>query len=156
MGRDHHRSAKLLPSSRVPPTPPTRHAREQRMNQARTLLTILTMLTITIICRPQPVMAASGYASAYGPGLYGNRTACGQTLTPSTRGVAHRSLPCGAWLRVCHHRRCTITRVIDRGPFHANRVLDITEGATRMTWGMSARSWGVRLVSYTRWYKREL
>ncbi len=30
-------------------------------------------------------------ASWYGPGLYGNRTACGQTLTPSLRGVAHKS-----------------------------------------------------------------
>ena len=31
----------------------------------------------------------------YGPGFYGNRTACGQRLTRSTLGVAHRTLPCG-------------------------------------------------------------
>src|SRR5688500_6354796 len=31
----------------------------------------------------------------YGPGFYGNRTACGQRLTRSTQGVAHRTLPCG-------------------------------------------------------------
>ena len=36
------------------------------------------------------------YASWYGPGLYGNRTACGQTLGYGTLGVAHKSLPCGA------------------------------------------------------------
>ena len=34
-------------------------------------------------------------ASYYGPGLYGNGTACGRTLTPSTVGVANKSLPCG-------------------------------------------------------------
>ncbi len=31
-------------------------------------------------------------ASYYGPGLYGNGTACGQTLTPSTEGVAHKTM----------------------------------------------------------------
>ena len=29
-------------------------------------------------------------ASWYGPGLFGNRPACGQTLTPGLRGVAHK------------------------------------------------------------------
>ena len=33
--------------------------------------------------------------SWYGAGLYGNGTACGQTLTKTLVGVAHRTLPCG-------------------------------------------------------------
>ncbi len=37
-------------------------------------------------------------ASAYGPGLYGNRTASGTVLTSATIGVAHRSLPFGTLL----------------------------------------------------------
>ena len=32
----------------------------------------------------------------YGPGLYGQNTACGQRLTPTLEGVAHGVLPCGA------------------------------------------------------------
>ena len=36
-----------------------------------------------------------GHASWYGPGLYGNKLGCGGTLTPSTVGVANKSLPCG-------------------------------------------------------------
>jgi len=39
------------------------------------------------------------FASYYGPGLYGNKLACGGTLTPSTIGVAHKSLPCGTKVR---------------------------------------------------------
>ena len=35
-----------------------------------------------------------GAASWYGPGFYGGRTACGQTLTASIKGAAHKSLPC--------------------------------------------------------------
>lgn len=65
-------------------------------------------------------------ASWYGPGFYGRRTACGQTLTPSTMGTAHRTLPCGTQLRLRHRGRTVNVRVIDRGPFHAGRELDLT------------------------------
>ena len=41
-------------------------------------------------------------ATWYGPGLYGNRTACGQTLRRSTLGVAHRTLPCGTPVTFYH------------------------------------------------------
>lgn len=91
-----------------------------------------------------------GIASAYGPGLYGNRTACGQTLRRSTIGVAHRTLPCGAHVRICHASRCAVLRVIDRGPFHASRTFDLTEAATRRHWHASARQWGVRSIRYRR------
>lgn len=68
---------------------------------------------------------ASAVASWYGPGLYGNTTACGQTLTPGTAGVAHKTLPCGTRLRLCFER-CTTTRVIDRGPYVGGRTFDLT------------------------------
>jgi Putative peptidoglycan binding domain len=56
-------------------------------------------------------------ASWYGPGFYGNRTACGQTLRRGTRGVAHRKLPCGTRVVIAYGGRFVRTRVIDRGPF---------------------------------------
>jgi rare lipoprotein A len=69
-------------------------------------------------------------ASWYGPGLYGNGTACGGTLTPSTVGVAHRSMPCGTKLTLRHAGRSVRVEVIDRGPFVAGREFDLT-GATK-------------------------
>ncbi|CAN5217622.1 hypothetical protein BH24ACT23_BH24ACT23_01180 [soil metagenome] len=66
------------------------------------------------------------HASWYGPGFYGNRTACGQTLTSSTRGVAHKSLPCGTKLRLRYRSRTVTVRVIDRGPYVAGREFDLT------------------------------
>src|SRR5690349_17548594 len=39
-------------------------------------------------------------ASWYGPGFFGNRTSCGQTLTEDVVGVAHRSLPCGTFVQL--------------------------------------------------------
>lgn len=65
-------------------------------------------------------------ASWYGPGFYGNRTACGQTLTSSTLGVAHKSMPCGTRLKLRYGSRTVRVRVIDRGPYAAGREFDLT------------------------------
>ena len=65
-------------------------------------------------------------ASWYGPGLYGNNLACGGTLTPSTIGVAHKTLPCGTKLRLRYGSRTVDVRVIDRGPFSGSREFDLT------------------------------
>src|SRR5207237_10257451 len=56
-------------------------------------------------------------ASWYGPGFYGNRTACGQTYTPEILGVAHLSLPCGTKLTLTYGSRSVAVTVIDRGPY---------------------------------------
>ena len=91
---------------------------------------------------------SGGYASSFGPGLYGNRLACGGRLWRSTHAVAHRSLPCGTPLRVCYRRRCQTLRVRDRGPWISSRSLDITEAAVRRFGVASARRWGVRYVEW--------
>jgi hypothetical protein len=60
-------------------------------------------------------------ATWYGPGFYGNRTACGQTLGTETLGVAHRTLPCGTEVAVLYKGRWIVVKVIDRGPYsHAD------------------------------------
>lgn len=56
-------------------------------------------------------------ATWYGPGLYGNSTACGRTLTRDTLGVAHRSLPCGTKVSLLYNGRTITVPVIDRGPY---------------------------------------
>jgi len=75
---------------------------------------------------PDPPTAGVVIASWYGPGFYGNRTACGQTYTPEIVGVAHRTLPCGT-LVVLEYRGLSMTvPVIDRGPYVAGRTLDLS------------------------------
>ena len=70
-------------------------------------------------------------ATLYGPGLYGNRTACGHTLRHRTRGIAHRSLPCGKRVPIYHAGRIAIFPVIDRGPYTNGVALDLTAAAAR-------------------------
>lgn len=69
-------------------------------------------------------------ASWFGPGFYGNRTACGQTLGTSTLGVAHKTMRCGTKLTLRHRGRSVRVKVIDRGPYVAGREFDLT-GATK-------------------------
>ena len=83
-------------------------------------------------------------ASWYGPGLYGNGMACGGTLTPSTIGVAHKSLPCGTQLTLRYQGRTVDVEVVDRGPYVGNREFDLTS-ATRQKLGFP--STGVVLSS---------
>lgn len=72
----------------------------------------------------------SAGASWYGPGLYGNQTACGVVLRPTTIGVAHRSLPCGTTVKFVYHGHLLITQVIDRGPYVKGRSWDLTSAAS--------------------------
>jgi rare lipoprotein A (peptidoglycan hydrolase) len=66
-------------------------------------------------------------ASWYGPGLYGNRTACGQILTRRIVGVAHRTLPCGTLVQIRWQGQSAVVPVIDRGPFgHRRNVFDLS------------------------------
>jgi peptidoglycan lytic transglycosylase len=71
----------------------------------------------------------SAGATWYGPGLYGNHTACGQVLRATTIGVAHRTLPCGTTVKLIYHGHALITTVIDRGPYTPGNSFDLTNGA---------------------------
>ena len=84
---------------------------------------------------PPPVQSdAIVLASWYGPGFYGNKTACGQTYTPEILGVAHLSLPCGTLLTLTYGPRSIVVAVIDRGPYVAGRTLDLSN-ATKLALG---------------------
>src|SRR5882757_8825975 len=69
-----------------------------------------------------PVAAIKKVALAtwFGPGFYGQTTACGQTLTPAVVGVANRTLPCGTLVKFGYKGRAATVPVIDRGPYANN------------------------------------
>jgi rare lipoprotein A (peptidoglycan hydrolase) len=70
-------------------------------------------------------------ATWFGPGFYGRRTACGQTLTTLTLGLAHRTLPCGTLVAVSYRGRQLTLPVIDRGPYANGAAWDLTLQAAR-------------------------
>lgn len=71
-----------------------------------------------------------GIATWFGPGFYGQQTACGQTMTPAVIGVASRTLPCGTLVLVNYKGHKLTVPVIDRGPYANNGAIwDLTAGA---------------------------
>jgi len=68
-------------------------------------------------------------ATWYGPGFYGNKTACGIELTETLVGVAHRTLPCGTIVAVHYGAKTILAPVVDRGPFGGKAKWDLTKGA---------------------------
>jgi rare lipoprotein A (peptidoglycan hydrolase) len=69
-------------------------------------------------------------ATWFGPGFYGQKTACGQTMTPQIVGVASRKLPCGTLVLVSYEGHQLTVPVIDRGPYaHNGATWDLTWGA---------------------------
>ena len=84
--------------------------------------------------QPSPLVTTTVLASYYGPGLYGNRTACGLTLTTTLQGVAHRTLPCGTLVHLKYGANDVTVPVVDRGPTILSREFDLTY-ATKLALG---------------------
>ena len=136
----------LATAATEPPSPPER---VRDVARAEVVLGVQSTPVATIEPTPLPTPAPAiatlapladpptggiVIASWYGPGFYGNRTACGQLYTPEIIGVAHRTLRCGNML-VLEYRGPTMTvPVIDRGPYIAGRTLDLSN-ATRLAMG---------------------
>jgi len=78
-------------------------------------------------------------ATWYGPGLYGNRMACGGRLTHRTLGVAHRRLPCGTRVALRYRGHIIVVPVVDRGPYARGVSYDLT-AATARKLGMTQTS----------------
>lgn len=81
---------------------------------------------------PPPVTGGTTYtvykkATWYGPGLWGNKTACGMVLSPAVIGTAHKGLPCGTSVTFSHAGRTVAATVIDRGPFRKGYAWDLTK-----------------------------
>src|ERR1700712_2700767 len=64
-----------------------------------------------------------------GTSMWGRSTACGQTLRPSTIGVANKTLPCGTPVKFVWHGHSIVAPVIDRGPYIRGRAWDLTSAA---------------------------
>ena len=75
----------------------------------------------------------TGAASWYGRQFHGRKTASGETFDMNGLTAAHRSLPLNCYIRVTNktNGQSVVVKVNDRGPFHGNRVLDLSYGAAK-------------------------
>jgi rare lipoprotein A len=102
----------------------------------------------TVSAEPQRYEAI-GHASWYGDELKGKKTANGERFHPDGVTAAHRTLPFQSHVEVTSldTGRTIIVRINDRGPYHNNRIIDLSHGAARQL-GMVGH--GARLVRVRR------
>ncbi len=69
-----------------------------------------------------------GLASWYGRKFHGNPTSIGEPYDMYGMTAAHPTLPLPSYVRVTHlaNMRSVVVRVNDRGPFHSDRIIDLS------------------------------
>jgi rare lipoprotein A len=84
-----------------------------------------------------------GIASWYGKKFHGHRTSSGETYDMYAMTAAHKTLPLPTYVRVTHleNGRSVIVKVNDRGPFHDNRIIDLSYSAAKKL-GVTAKGVG--------------
>ncbi len=69
-----------------------------------------------------------GVASWYGPSFHGGNTSSGEAYDMYGMTAAHKTLPLPTYARVTNlaNGRSVVVRINDRGPFVANRIIDLS------------------------------
>jgi rare lipoprotein A len=72
-----------------------------------------------------------GIASWYGKKFHGRKTSNGETYNMYAMTAAHKTLPIPSYLQVTNleNGKQAVVRVNDRGPFHENRIIDLSYAA---------------------------
>ena len=69
-----------------------------------------------------------GYASWYGTKFHGFRTSSGEIYNMYAMTAAHKTLPLPTYAKITnlHNKRSIIVKINDRGPFHGDRIIDLS------------------------------
>lgn len=97
----------------------------QKLGQAFVLATGFTGAMVM----PSVADCFNGVISWYGPGFHGNPTASGAPFNQNAMTAAHKTLPFGTKVQVKVGDEVAVVTINDRGPYHGNRVLDVSKAA---------------------------
>lgn len=99
----------------------------------RNLIIFFTLLLVPTIGIGQSGYTQEGKASFYADKFEGRTTASGERYNHSKKTCAHLTLPFGTLVRVTNleNNLSIVVRVNDRGPFVANRIIDLSRSAAK-------------------------
>src|SRR5271170_6712878 len=98
----------------------------------------------TYVPEYNPHYQATGLASWYGEDFHGRRTANGEVFDLNGITAAHTTMPLPSYARVTNlsNGRSLIVRINDRGPYHGNRIIDVsTRAAQLLNFRASGTAW---------------
>ncbi len=92
-----------------------------------------------------------GIASWYGTKFHGHRTSSGEPFDMYSMTAAHKTLPLPTYARVTNldNQRSIIIKVNDRGPFHDERIIDLSYVAAGKLGILSKGTGRVEVVALT-------
>ncbi len=95
--------------------------------------------------RDNPNYTATGNASWYGDAFHGRKTANGEIYDKHAYTAAHPTMPLPSYARVTNlqNGHSIVVRVNDRGPFHGNRIIDLSE---RVAYALNFKHMGTARV----------
>jgi rare lipoprotein A len=99
----------------------------------------------TYVPQEDPNYHAEGIASWYGDDFHGRLTANGEVFDMGSLTAAHPTLPMPCYARVTNlsNGKSLIVRVNDRGPYHGNRLIDVSNKAAEL---LEFKGYGVARV----------
>jgi rare lipoprotein A len=109
------------------PSPPPAAARPEWLETERTGAPYEAMGQ-WYVPTAEPNYAETGQASWYGAEFAGRRTASGEAFDPDALTAAHPTLPMPSLVQITNleNGREVIVRINDRGPFHGERLIDVS------------------------------
>ena len=121
----------------------------KRLIRGAWLATCFATINAGAAPRDETIYEATGHASWYGDELKGRKTATGERFNPDGISAAHRTLPLQSYVEVTtlDTGRTILVRINDRGPYHGNRLIDLSHGAARQ---LGIVGHGARLVRVRR------
>lgn len=94
-------------------------------------VTLIAVLFVVACKQKTDLPSETGLASFYSPSFEGRLTSSGTKFSNSELTAAHRTLAFGAQVRVTNlqNDKTVIVTITDRGPFVADRIIDLSQAA---------------------------
>ena len=87
----------------------------------------------TVTSKEAKNYAKQGTATFYHPKFVGQKTSSGEIYNDKLFTAAHKTLPLNSYVLVTNLRnhKKVVVRINDRGPFHSNRIIDLSKAAAK-------------------------
>ena len=111
-------------------------------------------VTIRRLPRGASTFVQKGNASWYGGKFHGRRSACGIKFDTYRMYAAHKTLPCGAVVKVVNldNGRSVTVKIVDRGPYKRGRIIDLSYAAAKRL-GMVKKGTARVRIEVVKWPK---
>lgn len=133
LNRQHDNASSLVKAAREPASlamnSPLMSKSALQTTKQKDVMSQLTAVASSTVSK----FRQTGMVSWYGRKFHGKKTATGESFDMNAMTGAHPTLPLNCYVKVTNkdNGKSVVVRINDRGPFHSNRVMDLSYGAAK-------------------------